>query len=595
MQQPGGVTVHASDSDSDDPQQQQRQRHTERPHPRHGNVDHLIVDSSCTESEAGLSQESAGSAAAQRWAAAPVTAKLAAECEAQVLAALAAAAAAGQAPAWVQAAKAVLGEPALGLLGSAGRAGSALQQVSPLSLMHDCRGVDGTGEALRHLVLHGVLVQSPVLVADSERNAAATAWCRIFHRWPALHYSDMCSRGPMPTPPADVYINGFPCQPFSTRRGNKSATFEEDNAKPFFAMVKEVQSGKHRAVLLENVQGLLTKSYEGEPCIKFVLQQLERASAGRYYIDVSSNVSPESFGEACHRPRVFLRLLLKTECLVPSQECYTSALHAADLAIRTAALRLSGTPNALESLRARRVLEPSKGPRACQEPAPGFCPCCLPLLPGQPVAACTWHRCACPSCRRSSDAGSESGCQWQARHRDAWSKLLPGVTAVPVSDSMGPEDDDVLMDRPTQSYFEEAYKRGLPAGHFATTPRVRNLIELVAQELRSNGYDPFECDASLDVSQSYGRHALRVDGLLPTIATSSQIWVMRRGCVLGPESLFHIMGFPIDAYKATGRLSLFSQAELKRFVGNTMHPGAVGPMLVSLLSLMRALPSPAAD
>jgi len=348
-----------------------------------------------------------------------------------------------------------------------------------------------------------------------------------------------------------------------------------------------VQSGKHRAVLLENVQGLLTKSYDGEPCIKFVLRELEKASKGRYYIDVSHSVSPDSFGEACHRPRVFIRLLLRTECLVPSQECYTSALHAADLAIREAVLRLSGPPNALERLRARSVLEPCKGPRACREL--GFCPCCLPLLPGQPSSTCSWHRCACQSCRRSSDAG----CQWQARHRAAWSKLLP--TAVAVSDATGPDDDDVLMDRPTQSYFEEAFNRGLPAGHFATTPRVRNLIELVAQELRSNGYNPFQCDAVLDVSQSYGRHALRVDGLLPTVATSSQIWVMRQGCILGPESLFHVMGFPIDAYKATGRLSLFSQTELKRFVGNTMHPGAVGPMLVSLLSLMRALPSPSAD
>ena len=54
--------------------------------------------------------------------------ELAAECEAQVLAAPAAVPAAGQALLWVQAAKAMLGEPALrlGLLGSAGRVGSVL-------------------------------------------------------------------------------------------------------------------------------------------------------------------------------------------------------------------------------------------------------------------------------------------------------------------------------------------------------------------------------------------------------------------------------------------------------------------------------------
>lgn len=170
MQQPGGVTVHASDSDSNDPRQRHRQRHTERPHPQRGNVDRggvILLDdaNSCSELEDGASQGSEApaafepmieSAAAQRWAAAPVTAELAAECDAHVLAALAAAAAAGQAPVWVQAAKAALGEPALGLLGSAGRAGSALQQVSPLSIMHDCRGTAASCPAWRPCAGTGV-------------------------------------------------------------------------------------------------------------------------------------------------------------------------------------------------------------------------------------------------------------------------------------------------------------------------------------------------------------------------------------------------------------------------------------------------------
>ena len=110
-------------------------------------------------------------------------------------------------------------------------------------------------------------------------------------------------------------------------------------------------------------------------------------------------------------------------------------------------------------------------------------------------------------------------------------------------------------------------------------------MELVSAELHNKGVDPCQSDAVLDVSQSYGRHALRLDGLLPTIATTAQIFVMKWGAVLQPAALFAVMGFLMAVYRRD--MTNFASAELARMVGNTMHPGMVGPMIAALLSVMR--------
>ena len=137
--------------------------------------------------------------------------------------------------------------------------------------------------------------------------------------------------------------------------------------------------------------------------------------------------------------------------------------------------------------------------------------------------------------------------------------------------------------------------RGLAADKAANTPRARNLIELVASELWAQGRDPFdpESEAVLDISQSYGRHSLRLDGLLPTVATTSRIFVMRLGVVLQPEALLAVMGFPVAAYR--DGLVNFDDSSLRRMVGNTMHPGAVGPMLLPLLNLLKQPSSDAGE
>ena len=525
-------------------------------------------------------------------------------------------------PPWVRAVVAVFGECALGTHGAMGRPMSKLHSRAALRVVHDCRGIDGIGEALRSLHIAGVLLNPPVLVASSERNPAAKAWCKMFHTWPAIDYDDMCDRNRVPTPSSDLYCCGFPCQPFSTRRGDASGTFDEANAQPFFAVLREVAAGKHVAVVLENVQGLLIKRYKEERCIDVVMRLLREAAGGRYFVHLATHVSPDDFGEVAHRPRVIIRMLLTSASLVATEEEFCAALTSADRLMKQAASSFcTAVPNALCMLQhaglgpgasrlkrrpcvemasggsrrcsssAESVLEPeadsvlelsgctgrgaSAGASDVRHPDPDpYCNCCRPIHLGRPRTACATHACRCRHCRGGGPAGS---CRWAARHAAAWAKV-----AVPSAKLL---QHDILMDRPYRSYFHDAARLGLPADRSVTSPRVRNMLELVAAELHSRGVDPCQSDAVLDVSQSYGRHALRLDGLLPTIATTAQIFVMKWGALLQPAALFAVMGFPMAVYRRG--MTNFASAELARMVGNTMHPGMVGPMIAALLSVTR--------
>jgi hypothetical protein len=60
---------------------------------------------------------------------------------------------------------------------------------------------------------------------------------------------------------------------------------------------------------------------------------------------------------------------------------------------------------------------------------------------------------------------------------------------------------------------------------------------------------------------------------------------MRLCLVLQPAALLSVMGFPWSVYQPD--LAHFDDGELRRMVGNTMHPRAAGPMVLGLLGLLK--------
>ena len=69
------------------------------------------------------------------------------------------------------------------------------------------------------------------------------------------HYPDMLRRDHNAMPDLDVYVCGFPCQPFSTLH-HGSRVFRDPKARPFYAMLATIRARLPALAVLENVVGI---------------------------------------------------------------------------------------------------------------------------------------------------------------------------------------------------------------------------------------------------------------------------------------------------------------------------------------------------
>jgi DNA (cytosine-5)-methyltransferase 1 len=102
-------------------------------------------------------------------------------------------------------------------------------------------------------------------------------------------------------PHADVWAAGFPCQDVSVARGSKGrAGLDGARTGLFFRFIELVQERRPRAILLENVQGLLNSN--GGRDFRLVLDHLLGLGYGVAWRLVNSRY----FGAPQSRPRVFI-------------------------------------------------------------------------------------------------------------------------------------------------------------------------------------------------------------------------------------------------------------------------------------------------
>lgn len=454
---------------------------------------------------------------------------------------------------------------------------SVLRGAVRLRCMHDCRGIDGMGEAFRVLVAAGVLQSEPRLCAASERDPSARTWCKLFHPPPDLEFADACQRSDgmdidlrtgstQRLPSVDLYTSGFPCQPYSLRRGSTTRMLDEAEALPYFSALLELESGRHVCLVMENVMGLCQRQYWGRSCLHTVEAQLRDAAAGHYFLCTSLGVSPHAFGQHAHRPRVLFRMVRRDRCLLSTEQEFVEALHAADREVAAQCEMAAGLRSFTQWLLdygCGAGAESAAGPGAATAAA-AHCRCESAFPCPRAWAGCPKHICRCGPCR----GGAVRSCGWVRHHAARWAALSKAGVA-------------------PAKYLRRARTAGLPVETTLLSPRQRNLAELVACDLATRGVDPMASDAVFDLTQTYGRHALRWDGLVPTITTGSKLFVMRWGRCLTNLELFAIMGFPIRLYAP--HLNVFSDTQLRRFVGNTMHPAMMGVCVYSMLSVVKAL------
>ena len=78
-----------------------------------------------------------------------------------------------------------------------------------IAVATDCSGLEAPSMALSNLNID----VEHVFACDVNRHAKATI---VAHVKPKVFYDDLTLRNNAATPAADLYIAGFPCQPFST-------------------------------------------------------------------------------------------------------------------------------------------------------------------------------------------------------------------------------------------------------------------------------------------------------------------------------------------------------------------------------------------
>jgi DNA (cytosine-5)-methyltransferase 1 len=116
--------------------------------------------------------------------------------------------------------------------------------------------------------------------------------------------TDIMVRNPKDLPDHDLYVAGFPCQPFSAMMGLQEGVSDRHGrrGRVIRHVVAALQAKQPRAFMLENVRGLVT-SHQKTFCR--ILQKL-RSIGGNAY-DISWRlVNTEEHGIPQHRERVYI-------------------------------------------------------------------------------------------------------------------------------------------------------------------------------------------------------------------------------------------------------------------------------------------------
>ena len=121
---------------------------------------------------------------------------------------------------------------------------------------------------------------------------------------PRKLYTDIYDRDVTALPSIDLYIAGFPCQPFSSigkRRG-----MSDRRGHVFLECLRTIQSCRPRAFILENVKGLL--HHDHGRTFATILQKLHDLRAYHIHYQV---LNTADYGIPHHRERIYIVGILK--------------------------------------------------------------------------------------------------------------------------------------------------------------------------------------------------------------------------------------------------------------------------------------------
>jgi len=162
----------------------------------------------------------------------------------------------------------------------------------PLRIGTDCSGIEAPIVALQQLKIPYIHVFSSELDPSCIDTIQAN-----FH--PQILYLDMKQRSLQEIPDMDVYVCGFPCQPFSIT-GNRLGSIDSRGTL-FWECVRVIQQKRPLFFLLENVPGIL--SIQDGKLFPSMIQALRNIQG--YFVDWKI-LNTKDYGIPQSRKRVFI-------------------------------------------------------------------------------------------------------------------------------------------------------------------------------------------------------------------------------------------------------------------------------------------------
>eukprot|EP00927_Polykrikos_kofoidii_P051003 TRINITY_DN4481_c0_g1_i2.p1 TRINITY_DN4481_c0_g1~~TRINITY_DN4481_c0_g1_i2.p1 ORF type:complete len:462 (+),score=82.27 TRINITY_DN4481_c0_g1_i2:36-1388(+) len=171
----------------------------------------------------------------------------------------------------------------------------------PLRVGTDCSGMEAPLQALDCL---GVEYQH-VFSCDIDKNAKKT----IEANFPAqVWYDDLTKRDNKEAPKVDLYVAGFPCQPFSACGKMQGFKDMRGRGMIFFEICDYLEEQRPRVFILENVLAILR--HEGGRSWSMIMDALNSLGGGAY--DVTwEKMNTKEHGVAQNRCRVYIVGILK--------------------------------------------------------------------------------------------------------------------------------------------------------------------------------------------------------------------------------------------------------------------------------------------
>ena len=117
----------------------------------------------------------------------------------------------------------------------------------------DCSGIEAPIEALKNICKNNNLSYEHEF--SSEISEYAVEYIKNNHN-PKILFNDMTKRKTNEIPYIDIYVSGFPCQPYS--RANKFKTAVDPRLNLFEDCIKVIQTVSPKFFILENVKTLCT-------------------------------------------------------------------------------------------------------------------------------------------------------------------------------------------------------------------------------------------------------------------------------------------------------------------------------------------------